>query len=104
MLGASNDRHAARGTVTRCAREPMPYHREVRDSISSLRSATVPKFPRRQRHWLWCVEMSTCVLLVSAPQVRADTISGSIKDPSGAFVAGARIEITGNNLPQAVTL
>src|ERR1700722_2146949 len=104
MLGASNDRHADRGTVTRCAREPMPYHREVRDSISSLRSAAVTKFPRRQRRWLWCVGMWTFVLLVSAAQVRADTISGSIKDPSGAFVTDARIEITGNNLPQAVTL
>lgn len=39
-----------------------------------------------------------------APPLRADTISGTLKDPSGAVVAGARIEITGGNLPQAIVL
>ena len=40
------------------------------------------------------------VTLASAANLRADTISGTIKDPSGAVVAGARIEITGDNLTQ----
>jgi hypothetical protein len=82
----------------------MPFHREVRDSIGLLRSATARKFPGRQRHWLWCVGLWTFVILVSAAQVRADTISGSIKDPSGALVTGARIEITGNDLPHPISL
>src|SRR5438874_4016895 len=39
--------------------------------------------------------------LLSAPlttPLRADTISGTVKDPSGAVVAGARIEISGGAL------
>ncbi|MFZ0880824.1 MAG: carboxypeptidase regulatory-like domain-containing protein, partial [Candidatus Acidiferrales bacterium] len=42
--------------------------------------------------------------LAVAPPVRADTISGTVKDPSGAVVAGARIEITGGNLTQPIVL
>src|SRR5262249_32109587 len=36
--------------------------------------------------------------------LRADTISGTVKDPSSAIVAGARIEITGENLTQPILL
>jgi hypothetical protein len=36
--------------------------------------------------------------------VRADTISGTVKDPSGGVVAGARIEISGGNLAQPLVL
>src|SRR5207245_9801767 len=42
------------------------------------------------------------VCLAAANGLRADTISGTIKDPSGAVVAGARIEIKGGNLTQAM--
>jgi hypothetical protein len=42
--------------------------------------------------------------LALASAVRADTITGSIKDPSGAVVAGARVEITGGNLAQALVV
>src|SRR5256885_912334 len=45
---------------------------------------------------LLCVGLQPCV--------RADTISGTVKDPSGAVVAGARIEITGGNLSQPLLL
>jgi Carboxypeptidase regulatory-like domain/Peptidase family M1 domain len=34
----------------------------------------------------------------------ADTITGTVKDPSGAVVASASIEITGENLPQPIML
>jgi hypothetical protein len=43
-----------------------------------------------------------CIVLAS--NVRADTISGTVKDPSGAVVAGARIEITGGSLTQPIVL
>ncbi len=36
--------------------------------------------------------------------LRAETISGTIQDPSGAVIAGARIEITGGDLAQPVVL
>lgn len=38
--------------------------------------------------------------LALATSLRADTLSGTVKDPSGAIIAGAHIEITGPNLPQ----
>ena len=50
------------------------------------------------------VAMLVLACLVFAPQLAADTISGTVKDPSGAVVAGARIEISGGNLPQALVL
>ncbi len=40
------------------------------------------------------------VWLVLAPHVCADTLSGTVKDPSGGIVIGARIEISGANLLQ----
>ncbi len=40
------------------------------------------------------------VCLALTPALRADTITGTVKDPSGAVVIGARIEITGGNLVQ----
>jgi Peptidase family M1 domain/Carboxypeptidase regulatory-like domain len=42
--------------------------------------------------------------LLSAPQLRADTISGTVKDPSAAVIAAADIEITGASLPQPLIL
>ena len=42
--------------------------------------------------------------LILAAGARADTITGTIKDPSGAVVAGARVEITGGDLPKPLVL
>ncbi len=42
--------------------------------------------------------------LALAPHLRADTISGTVKDPSGAVVIGASIEISGDNLAQPLLL
>jgi hypothetical protein len=42
--------------------------------------------------------------LALAPNLRADTISGTVKDPSGAVVVNARIEITGNAISQPIIL
>jgi len=36
--------------------------------------------------------------------VCADTITGTVKDPSGGVVSGARIEITGEEMPQPIVL
>src|SRR5256885_2551558 len=44
------------------------------------------------------------LLLVAPAILRAQTISGTVQDPSGAVVAGARIEITGGDLTQPVVL
>ena len=42
--------------------------------------------------------------LTLGPQASADTISGTVKDPSGSVVVGAHIEITGGDLTQPVVL
>ena len=44
------------------------------------------------------------VCLALATPVRGDTISGTVKDPSGGVVIGTRIEITGGNLLQPLLL
>jgi Carboxypeptidase regulatory-like domain/Peptidase family M1 domain len=49
---------------------------------------------------LMCLGLGTAL----ATGARADTISGTVKDPSGAVVAGARVEITGGNLAQPLVL
>lgn len=44
------------------------------------------------------------VSLVLAVRLAADTLSGTVKDPSGAVVAGAKVEIGGGALAQPVAL
>jgi hypothetical protein len=65
------------------------------------RNGTIPAMGRFK---LFNVAILTLACLVLAPRARADTISGTVKDPSGAVVAGARIEITGGDLAQALVL
>ncbi len=45
----------------------------------------------------------TLSLLLCAPSL-ADTLSGTVKDPSGAVVVGANIEITGGSLEKPIAL
>src|SRR5215469_7754329 len=42
--------------------------------------------------------------LVTSAALFGATISGTVKDPSGAVISGARIEITGGNLTKAIVL
>jgi hypothetical protein len=60
--------------------------------------------PAMGRFKFFYVPILVMVWLVLTPQAHADTISGTIKDPLGAVVAGARVEISGGNLPQALVL
>ena len=50
-------------------------------------------------------KMALLFLCLMAPAwLHADTISGTVQDPSGAVIAGARIEITGGDLAQPILL
>ena len=51
-----------------------------------------------------CYLFAGLLLLAAAIPVRADTISGTVKDASGSVVAGARVEITGGSLAQPLVL
>ena len=44
------------------------------------------------------------LLLAASPGVRAQTISGTVKDPTGAVIPGAHIEITAADQSQTITL
>src|SRR5580658_2412161 len=59
----------------------------------------------RQRHFSSALKLALILLWLTAPTwLRAQTISGTVQDPSGAVVVGARIEITGGDLTQSLVL
>jgi hypothetical protein len=59
---------------------------------------------RRAPHSLLLKAALALLYLMSAALLQAETISGRVVDPSGAVVVGARIEITGGELAQAIVL
>jgi hypothetical protein len=59
---------------------------------------------RLGRFHFFCLSILVLICLGLAAQLRADTLSGTVKDPSGGVVIGARIEITGGNLAQPLVL
>jgi hypothetical protein len=61
----------------------------------------------KARHWRFSSlpKMVLFLLCLIGPTgLHAQTISGTVQDPSGAVIAGARIEITGGDLTQPVVL
>jgi hypothetical protein len=68
---------------------------------SSL-AATTPR--RLERLHFLCASILALLCLALVTPLRADTISGTVKDPSGAIVVGAHVEITGGNLTQPIVL
>ncbi len=56
----------------------------------------------RRLPFLYSIMLALALLLPAG--ARADTISGTVKDPSGAVVAGAHIEISGESLAAALVL
>src|SRR5277367_2269304 len=78
--------------------KPRPTDRRANVSVA----AGNPRRIRRLPFFHTSVLLLLCLAL--ATQLRADTISGTVKDPSGSVVVGARIEITGGNLSQPIVL
>ncbi len=63
--------------------------------------------PPETRSWRFGLFLlvAVIVLLSAVPTwLHAQTISGTVQDPTGAVIAGARIEITGTNLAQPLVL
>ena len=59
----------------------------------------------RQRHFFPALKILLLLLWLTAPAwLHAQTISGTVQDPSGAVVVGARIEITGGDRAQSLIL
>lgn len=81
----------------------QPDETQVRNRKQSLRLTCGAGRRPGQADCLYAVITALLCLALAVP-VQADTIFGTVKDPSGAVVAGARIEITGGNLTQAIVL
>ncbi|MHB8218548.1 MAG: carboxypeptidase regulatory-like domain-containing protein [Candidatus Sulfotelmatobacter sp.] len=61
--------------------------------------------PAAIRRFFSLPKMALAVLCLITPGwLHAETISGTVQDPSGAVIAGARIEITGGDLTQPLLL
>ena len=88
------------GKKLSCGQVSGCYRLWVEVCEKPMPQARKPREPRV----LCFIAIFLMLLAVSATQLSADTISGTIKDPSGAVVAGARIEISGESLSQPVVL
>ena len=75
----------------------------ARNRKAQMRDAGGARLRGGRAHFIYAVILALLCLALAAG-LRADTISGTVKDPSGAVVAGARIEISGGGLAQAIVL
>jgi Peptidase family M1 domain/Carboxypeptidase regulatory-like domain len=82
-------------TLRSVSMQPMPEPRKTRRIACESHLARF--------HYLHASILALLCLFL-ATSLRADSISGVVKDPSGAVVTAARIEITGGNLPQPLVL
>src|SRR2546421_614281 len=58
-----------------------------------------------RKHLFFLLKIALFLLWLAGPTwLRADTLSGTIEDQSGAVIAGARIEISGGDLAQPVVV
>ncbi len=80
-----------------------PDHMHARNRKPRWRQASRTRWGAGRFHFLHAA-MLVLLCLALAARLRADTISGTVKDPSGAVVVGARIEISGGNLTQPIVL
>src|SRR5262249_46802604 len=74
--------------------QPIPRLLKCSEVVKALHSNLAAKKTRGLGRFFFALRL-LLFLLAAATGLRADTITGTIKDPSGAVVAGARIEITG---------
>ena len=81
-------------------RQPRERHRATSKPYSP---PTIDVWCARRFHFLYPFILAA-LCLVLAPHLRADTITGTVKDPSGGVIIGARIEIIGGNLLQPLVL
>ena len=83
----------------------MSRTRETRSGFAGFPRRFTPEFlTRYARHGFFVAVYSSLILFGLAAAAHADTITGTIKDPTGALVEGARVEITGGTLTQPVVV
>src|SRR5262249_29968485 len=72
----------------------------------SLDTVGLPRLiPARRTRFSFLRKIALLLLWLAGPAcLHAQTISGTVADPSGAVIVGARIEITGGDLAQAIVL
>jgi hypothetical protein len=71
--------------------------------MTIIRGATLPLGGIRFSHFIRAIALVTFCSVASVASFAA-TISGTVKDPSGAVISGAHIEITGGGFTQAIML
>src|SRR5262249_18997130 len=76
------------------------------DSVSYFRSTlrSLTRFAHGVLRLALQSALPVLLCLAFVPSLRADTISGTIKDPTGATVSGATVEITGGSLNQPLVV
>lgn len=77
----------------------------MNDSTKNLPARAKKTYFHARRISKMCLALITLALVAAmAPPLLADTLTGTVKDPSGAVVAGAIVEISGGDLAKPLTL